>query len=78
MGANRQPIANAKSYFAFKSNQHSPVDQTQDVQFIRDPFGNSYGYSTAYQSDPLKGYNPTFDLWSTANSTKPAEWIKNW
>ena len=23
-----------------------PADQTQNVQYIADPFGNSYGYST--------------------------------
>ena len=35
-----------RSYFVFKPNMLSPADQTQNVQFIRDPFGNSYGYST--------------------------------
>jgi type II secretory pathway pseudopilin PulG len=79
--ANRQPVANAKSYFVFKPNQLNPLDQALPVQFIRDPFGNSYGYSTAYQVDPTKGYNPTFDLWSSANAspaTDQNQWIKNW
>jgi prepilin-type N-terminal cleavage/methylation domain-containing protein len=76
-----------RSYFAFKPNQLSPIDQTQNVAFIQDPFGNSYGYSTANQADPVtpKGYNPTFDLWSTAglNTNPPTssittQWIKNW
>ena len=69
-----------KSYMAFKPNMLFPADQTQNVQYIQDPFGNSYGYSTANQGDPVtpKGYNPTFDLWSTANSTDPNQWIKNW
>jgi type II secretory pathway pseudopilin PulG len=77
-----------RSYFAFKPNQLSPIDQTQNVTFIQDPFGNSYGYSTAYQNNPTTGYNPTFDLWSTAGTapsptpTPPAKqqdlWIKNW
>jgi general secretion pathway protein G len=74
--ANR--VAESKSYFAFKPNQLSPQDQTQAVTYVRDPFGNSYGYSTAQQTTPTKGYNPTFDLWSTANSTNPTQWIKNW
>ncbi len=84
------PIPPPPSYFTFKPNQLSPSDQTQPVEFIRDPFGNSYGYSTANQADPVtpKGYNPTFDLWSTAGvapSPTPAPpatqqdlWIKNW
>jgi type II secretory pathway pseudopilin PulG len=73
-----------KVYFTFKPNQLSPTDQSLvPVEFIRDPFGNSYGYSTANQFDPTtpKGYNPTFDLWSTAGGTQPTDvagWIKNW
>ena len=75
------------SYFSFKPNQLSPTDQSQSVQFIRDPFGNSYGYSTAYQFSSTTGYNPTFDLWSTSNlavdppptnDTITPRWIKNW
>ena len=69
------------------------------VGFIADPFGNSYGYSTAGLADEQqfrqalatpstagsaarkgKGYNPTFDLWSTAGDTlgNTAKWAKNW
>lgn len=62
------------------------------VTAINDPWGFSYGYSTAYQADaeanaatasyqPAKGYNPTFDLWSVANKTgvnNNAVWITNW
>jgi type II secretory pathway pseudopilin PulG len=84
LNGNRQPAATAKTYFAFKSNQLSPSDQTQSVTAIRDPFGNSYGYSTAKaaNSTGTVGYNPTFDLWSTAGATSgtpnQAQWIKNW
>jgi type II secretory pathway pseudopilin PulG len=74
----RTPDTGKRSYFTFKPNQLSPSDQAQPVAFIRDPFGNSYGYSTANQANPTMGYNPTFDLWSTANSTDPNQWIKNW
>jgi prepilin-type N-terminal cleavage/methylation domain-containing protein len=77
--------------------------QMMSVTHILDPFGNSYGYSTAglkaeqdYRSkiatsnnpenenrSAAKGYNPTFDLWSTGGSTSSsdsdrAKWIKNW
>ena len=75
-------------YFQFKPNMLFPADQTQNVQYIQDPFGNSYGYSTANQADSTKGYNPTFDLWSTAGvapsptppppATQQNLWIKNW
>ena len=75
--ANRS--AEKTSYFAFKPNQLAPSDQSQKVTFIKDPFGNSYGYSTIYQTNSTKGYNPTFDLWSTAGSTTSAAgWAKNW
>ena len=71
-------------YFAFKPNMLGPSDQTQNVQYIRDTFGDVYGYSTMKASDPTKdGYNPTFDLWSTAGTTSGSttdknQWIKNW
>ncbi len=65
-----------KSYFAFKPSMLSP--STGAVVIIRDPFGNSYGYSTANQLNSGAGYNPTFDLWSTAGQTNTAQWIKNW
>ena len=86
----RTPTAGVKSYFTFKPNMLSPTDQAQNVQYIRDPFGNVYGYSTAYQADldagtnpPSHGYNPTFDLWSTGgtmggSALDPQQWIKNW
>jgi type II secretory pathway pseudopilin PulG len=85
---NRVPTG--KSYFAFKPNMLLPKDQTQAVIAIADPFGYSYGYSTAYQANSSKGYNPTFDLWSTAGTgigstptpspapTPQDQWIKNW
>jgi hypothetical protein len=87
-----------KIYMAFKPDQLAWTDQTlktAPILFLADPWGNSYGYSTAYQKwvdDGSKGnangYNPTFDLWSTAGSNKPPtttpatdvtpQWIKNW
>jgi prepilin-type N-terminal cleavage/methylation domain-containing protein len=78
--SNHDRIPDATSYFSFKASQLSPADQTQSVTFIRDPFGNSYGYSTAKAANPAGtiGYNPTFDLWSTANVADPARSIKNW
>ncbi len=76
---NRVPTG--KSYFPFKPNMLLPIDQAQAVTAIADPFGQSYGYSTANQASPAKGYNPTFDLWSTAGgmaATDQTKWIRNW
>ena len=81
---NRVPTE--KSYFSFKPNMLLPKDQAQTVTTIADSFGYSYGYSTANQGNSSKGYNPTFDLWSTAgtgvgptpNPSPQEQWIKNW
>ncbi len=80
--------AEATSYMSFKPNQLYPSDQSMAVTFLKDPFGYSYGYSTAGQAGGTTGYNPTFDLWSTVGETgkKSGEtfatyqlrWVKNW
>lgn len=59
------------------------------VAFIKDPFGNSFGYGTAglaaqqaykaaVSANPTAtpkraGYNPTFDLWSTGGKTRQTD-----
>jgi general secretion pathway protein G len=68
------------SYMVFKPNQ---TGGTVAPFFVKDPFGNSYGYSTIFQIDSTKGYNSAFDLWSTAGTSttgtpNPVPWIKNW
>ncbi len=78
----------SKSYMAFKPAMLQRMNMSQDlggsnpVTAIRDPFGNSYGYSTLKASNPVAaGYNPTFDLWSVgdgARGTDQSKWIKNW
>ena len=75
------PNANSKSYMQFKPNMLG-TDNANRV-YPRDPFANSYGYSTiqAATGNTNVGYNPTFDLWSTAGLTSGADstqWIKNW
>jgi len=92
LNQNQTPITGAKSYFSFKP-QMLLIDTNGNVVAIKDPLGNSYGYSTAYQawadsnySGAQKGYNPTFDVWSTAGVTSAGQptqadknqWIKNW
>jgi prepilin-type N-terminal cleavage/methylation domain-containing protein len=86
----RSETPSARTYFTFKPNMlYPPPPSTDDVVGIRDPFGNLYGYSTAGnpQANPTPppspspaGYNPTFDLWSTAGDTSgnQTQWIKNW
>ena len=74
-------VPTGKSYFSFKPNMLLPKNQAQAVTAIADPFGHSYGYSTANQANPSQGYNPTFDLWSTAGGVAApaqAKWIRNW
>jgi hypothetical protein len=81
---NRAPTG--KSYFPFKPTMLLPKDRAAAVTAVADPFGYSYGYSTANQASSSKGYNPTFDLWSTAgtgtggtpNPSPQEQWIKNW
>src|SRR5207248_465100 len=69
LDANQQAVANMKSYFVFKPQMLGhPSGNTSTVAYIRDPFGNSYGYSTANQVSSNNGYNPTYDLWSTGGS----------
>ena len=99
-----------KVYFEFTPSQLQK-NSAGEIKFIKDPFGNSYGYSTAgakveedYRQSLLKdpstkrpsgaetkGFNPTFDLWSTGgvitksgsgtgdalNATRK-RWAKNW
>jgi type II secretory pathway pseudopilin PulG len=80
--ANRSPTL--KSYMEFKPKMLLPAGGAGSVTAITDPFGYSYGYSTANQADATKGYNPTFDLWSTvgvistSNPPDQSQWIKNW
>jgi prepilin-type N-terminal cleavage/methylation domain-containing protein len=73
-----QPDPAMTSYVQFKPNQ---LGSNNSKMFVKDPFGNSYGYSTLHATDPSKGFNPTFDLWSTAGSSSDSGktgWIKNW
>lgn len=74
------PPQKAKRYMDFRPQMLAGVTSKQksgDVEFIEDPFGYSYGYST-------KGdHNPTFDLWSTGGKVKNrpedrANWVTNW
>jgi len=72
-----------KSYISFKESMLATIKDvngnTIGLSHFKDPFGNSYGYSTIQQTGNTNvGYNPTFDLWSTANSTDANQWMKNW
>jgi prepilin-type N-terminal cleavage/methylation domain-containing protein len=86
-----------KIYMTFKPDSlawTSQASRTAPVLYIMDPFGNSYGYSTACtkweeagRTGNQLGYNPTFDLWSTAGKVSKSTaqvasdqpvWVKNW
>jgi prepilin-type N-terminal cleavage/methylation domain-containing protein len=78
--------SSGKSYIELKPNQ-TGSNSAGTLYYIVDPFGFSYGYSTAQASatpPATYGYNSTFDLWSTAGtidahtSGTQAKWIKNW
>ncbi|MEI7958307.1 MAG: prepilin-type N-terminal cleavage/methylation domain-containing protein [Verrucomicrobiota bacterium] len=87
-----EKTAGGRVYFPFKPGMlypRQPVGSTATVQAIIDPFKNVYGYSTKNLADVQAnaptpgGYNPTFDLWSTADHdqkglTPAAAWITNW
>lgn len=73
------PNSNSKAYMQFKPSMLGT--DTNNKVYPRDPFGNSYGYSTRMAATGTGGYNPTFDLWSTAGLTTGSDstqWIKNW
>ena len=66
------PGSSGKSYMTLKPNmlRPNPPDATARVT---DPFGNDYNYIA-----PGTNNTATFDLWSTAGSSDPTQWIKNW
>jgi type II secretory pathway pseudopilin PulG len=77
----------SRSYITLKpasllrADMSQPPSSSNQVTAIRDPFGNSYGYSTMMAASGSGGYNPTFDLWSTSGGTTQndvPQWIKNW
>jgi type II secretory pathway pseudopilin PulG len=82
------PLTGTKSYMPFKSTQLGNDTPTSSSPiYVRDPFGNSYGYFTgtvsgATTNAPYSGYG-FFDLWSTGGdtavpSTNTAIWVNNW
>jgi hypothetical protein len=76
--------ADGHVYFDFKPDTLSTGTNAVDATtYVMDPFGYSYGYSTAVHSgsSSVYGYNPTFDLWSTGGQTSGTgvgKWITNW
>jgi len=71
-----------KCYMELKPSQTG--SNSSGTYYIQDPFGYSYGYSTIQATSGTNGYNPTFDLWSTAGTITAAtsgtqvKWIANW
>lgn len=87
-------VSETKGYYSFPINMLFPKESASNVLYIQDPFGFSFGYSTAAAkaleagTGATAGYNPNYDLWSTAGkATAPSpgnatdvtlQWIKNW
>jgi type II secretory pathway pseudopilin PulG len=73
-----------KNYISALLRAGSLATPSGQIPYLKDPFGNPYGYSTMKANDSTAhGYNPTFDLWSTvgitgASASDQAQWIKNW
>ena len=84
-----------KSYFTFKpssllrADMSNPPSSSNPVTAIRDPFGNSYGYSTANQSAPanrLQSHLRSVESLAVRPVPQAGEtfqqyqlrWIKNW
>jgi prepilin-type N-terminal cleavage/methylation domain-containing protein len=76
-GGTKNYLADMKPDSFGRNNPSAPVSPSNTVQSINDPFGNCYGYSTAYATAILSGstskvgYNLTYDLWSTGGTTAP-------
>jgi prepilin-type N-terminal cleavage/methylation domain-containing protein len=79
-----------KIYMTFKSSQlgNDTSSAAGNPIYIKDPFGNSYGYfggtvgDTSPNDAPVNGLNQ-FDLWSTGGDvsgtpTGMNSWISNW
>jgi prepilin-type N-terminal cleavage/methylation domain-containing protein len=68
---------NKKNYIAALLKPSSLATPPNETPYLKDPWGNAYGYSTS-KAEGGNGYNPTFDLWSTAASIDRKQWIRNW
>jgi prepilin-type N-terminal cleavage/methylation domain-containing protein len=77
-----------KAYMAFKADQ---TGRAGGLTYLRDPWGSSYGYSTAraqwmqtevsagrrpVEGDATPGYGADYDLWTTAKGTSAADVAK--
>jgi type II secretory pathway pseudopilin PulG len=74
------PADDTKNYISPLVKPDNVASNPAGGSYLKDPFGNAFGYSTS-KSNGGNGYNPTFDLWSTADGKTQPEtvgWIKNW
>lgn len=68
-----------RAYMSFKSNQVGNPSATKS--YVKDPWGNSYGYSTGNGTTVPYSGNNFFDIWSTGGSTSTTStnsWLSNW
>src|SRR5260370_15688960 len=80
---NLHPTSGATNYFAFKPQMLSvtmdSMGNLTSVSFIRDPLGNSYGYSTLKASGGSGGLQSTFPLSDSgqpSSATAETDWAK--
>jgi type II secretory pathway pseudopilin PulG len=72
-----------KVYMTFKSSQVGNDTPGGVNLYVRDPFGNSYGYNTGSSTAPPNNGYGFFDLWSTGGDTANPSvnfsiWVNNW
>jgi prepilin-type N-terminal cleavage/methylation domain-containing protein len=79
------PAAGIKTYMTFKPNQVGDLTgAVTGASYVKDPWGYSYGYSTATNTSGATPYNGNgfFDLWSTGkaltSNPNTNAWISNW
>lgn len=76
------PSSGVKIYMTFTRSQLGNDDPTDGASpiYLKDPFGNSYGYFPGSGANPPNSGSGFFDLWSTGGDTvgKTNSWIVNW
>lgn len=77
----------ARNFSLFDPQSPDAIDFTKGGSWLRDPWGNPYGYFYRITSAPTSVFSPeSYDLWSTAGTREPqnasdevaAKWLGSW